>query len=104
MENTSFEIFLTFNFVDGFSRVISATETEFLSTGTSTANYPGWKLDKTARFLFCTDASGKTVASCSIQSFGMEDQYRVQISRERYEFLGGIDRNIFKMLERIIVG
>ena len=64
-------------------------------------NYTGLKFDKTARFLFCANDMGVAVASCSVESFAVEDLYTANTpaTRYSYEFLGGFNRIDIFLLE-----
>jgi len=75
-----------------------ASETEDHLSSSYIRNYTGLTFDKTVRFLFCTDAQGIVVASCSVQFLAIDNQF-VQynpIARNGIEYLGGVDRKLLE--------
>ena len=55
--------------------------------------FTGWKFDKTARFEFCSDALGNSVASCTVQSLAIEYQSILSPIWD-YQFIGGVDGKV----------
>ncbi len=90
------EIYLSFNLMAGFHRLYYSTD-KGNNYNNYYGNYTGWKFDNTLRFLFCTDAFGMAMASCTIQFLAIENQYQaLHVSyRTVFDYLGGVDRKSF---------
>ena len=77
---------------DGYNSLYYSTE-KTNSYSTFYGNYTGWRFDKTVHFLFCTDAFGVAVASCTIEILAVENQYNsLHTWRYAFDYLGGVDR------------
>ncbi len=91
-QNTTIELYVSFNLTNGYVRPLFGLGTGWRNSGAWVKNFTGWKFDKTTRFEFCTDLSGNNVASCTVKTLATEYQYSAFSLRAIYDFMGGVIR------------